>query len=60
MEQEEKDKLRYEQKSLVAQRLAICNDCPLFNADMVACGACGCNLNVKAKLQDATCPIGRW
>ena len=60
MDKEEKDKIRYEQKSLVAQRLAICKECPLFNANMTACGACGCNLKVRTKLDNATCPIGKW
>lgn len=43
---------------LAEQRLAICKDCPLFNG--VRCKACGCFMQIKARLHNVTCPHGIW
>jgi hypothetical protein len=47
-------------KSLLDKRLEICRKCPFYNALTTSCLACGCNLLVKGKLIDATCPVGHW
>jgi hypothetical protein len=41
-------------------RMSLCMDCPeLINATK-QCKQCGCFMNMKVKLEKATCPIGRW
>jgi hypothetical protein len=44
------------------ERLAICEECPLFDAANRTCKVCGCFMNVKAKWADVACPDkpARW
>jgi hypothetical protein len=41
-------------------RLDICKSCPEIIAITNQCKKCGCFMNLKVKLQDAVCPIGKW
>lgn len=43
-----------------AERLAICESCPRYQADSQRCGTCGCYVAVKAAWEQETCPEGRW
>ena len=43
-----------------AERLAICQSCPRYQADSQRCGTCGCYVAVKAAWEQETCPEGRW
>lgn len=47
---------------LAEQRLSICNDCPALKnlGAMKMCSECGCTMNVKTKLADMKCPLGKW
>ena len=47
-------------KNLLAERLEICKVCPSFNKLTVGCNECGCFLKMKAKMERATCPLGKW
>jgi hypothetical protein len=38
------------------RRLAICEDCPKFNAMHRSCALCGCKMDVKASWSDMRCP----
>jgi hypothetical protein len=40
------------------RRLAICNDCD--RRDGERCGVCGCYASLKAMVEVADCPLGRW
>lgn len=59
------------QKAMYNSRLAICNDCILFDGitcssirsttvgDKVISG-CGCLMKCKAALESNACPLGKW
>jgi hypothetical protein len=42
------------------ERLAFCKECPFFINITGQCKKCGCFMDSKTKLSDATCPIGKW
>lgn len=42
------------------QRLEICKACPEFIKLTHQCKKCGCLMDAKTKLADATCPLGKW
>ena len=44
----------------VDSRLSICKSCEHFIKLSNQCKKCGCFMNLKTKLADATCPIGKW
>lgn len=45
---------------LANSRLAICQNCSLFDDSRNTCQSCGCFVNAKVKLQSSKCPIGKW
>ena len=45
---------------VLAQRLGICVYCPKYRQKTQQCKECGCIMPLKAKLRDATCPLGKW
>ena len=44
----------------VESRLEICKTCENFDANSTSCKLCGCNMNLKTRLQSAHCPINKW
>lgn len=42
------------------RRYNICDWCPEFISLTKQCKECGCFMNLKVKLENATCPIGKW
>jgi hypothetical protein len=42
------------------KRMDICNQCPEFIKLTTQCKQCGCVMGAKAKLFQASCPIGKW
>jgi hypothetical protein len=42
------------------KRYSICQVCPEFISLTSQCKKCGCLMKMKTKLQQATCPIGKW
>ena len=38
----------------------ICKECPEFIQISKQCKQCGCFMNLKTKLENARCPIGKW
>jgi protein-arginine kinase activator protein McsA len=42
------------------KRLEICHSCDFFYKPVGICRKCGCVMKLKTKLQEATCPIGKW
>lgn len=42
------------------KRLDICKQCPRLIKFTNQCKECGCLMNLKVKLADASCPIGKW
>jgi hypothetical protein len=45
---------------LAKKRLDTCKACPEFLGATHQCKKCGCLMNLKVKLQDSGCPIGKW
>jgi hypothetical protein len=41
-------------------RLSICKECPRFMNLTKQCKECGCIMTAKAKLPNASCPLGKW
>ena len=42
------------------RRLNICLSCDRLIRVTNQCKECGCFMNLKVKLKDATCPLGKW
>jgi hypothetical protein len=42
------------------KRLSICKACPEIISITNQCKQCGCFMNLKTKLEKATCPLGKW
>lgn len=43
----------------VASRLDICGGCDELSITR-QCKKCGCFMDIKAKLEKAVCPLGKW
>jgi len=41
-------------------RMAICESCPSFFKLTKQCKECGCFMEVKTKLGNSKCPLGKW
>jgi hypothetical protein len=42
------------------ERLVICRECEHFIKATHQCTQCGCIMNAKTKLPNASCPLGKW
>lgn len=40
--------------------LAVCSECPHYDAKRVVCKACGCRLKAAVKMATKTCPLLKW
>lgn len=47
-------------KEVSEQRFSICKGCPELIKLTKQCKKCGCFMQLKVELKEATCPIGRW
>lgn len=47
-------------RNLVAERISVCRQCPYLQGRLNRCAVCGCFVLIKARIQSAQCPIGRW
>lgn len=41
-------------------RMSLCMDCPELIKSTKQCKQCGCFMNMKVKLENAKCPVGKW
>lgn len=41
-------------------RLELCKSCTHYIKSTHQCKKCGCIMNLKVKLADAECPVGKW
>jgi hypothetical protein len=48
------------EQSISEERMAICRECPRYVSVTHQCLECGCIMNMKTKLPNATCPLGKW
>ena len=49
-----------EDESLIEERMGICNSCPELINLTKQCKKCGCIMTLKTKLENASCPLGKW
>ena len=42
------------------ERYEICKACPEFFKPTRQCRECMCFMNLKTKVHEATCPLGKW
>ncbi|NCV08478.1 MAG: hypothetical protein EBW76_06995 [Actinobacteria bacterium] len=45
---------------IAKERLEICQGCEHFIKLSSQCKKCGCIMNLKTKLPNASCPVGKW
>ncbi len=48
------------EKETFEARIKICGSCEHLFRPTWTCKKCGCFMGVKARLDSATCPIGKW
>jgi hypothetical protein len=54
------NKKNYIEESEAKKRFDICLSCDRLIQMTKQCRECGCFMNMKAKLKEASCPIGKW
>jgi hypothetical protein len=54
------NKDNYIEKTESEKRMKICLECDHLNKLIHQCKECGCFMNLKTKLINAKCPIGKW
>jgi len=45
---------------LATERIKVCESCPQMTKLARQCKLCGCFLDLKVKLLEASCPIDKW
>lgn len=55
-----KSSTQYADEELSKNRMNICNSCDFLFKPTNQCKKCGCFMNLKVKLKNAGCPIGKW
>jgi len=50
----------YTTEEIAQNRLDICLACDRLIAKTKQCKECGCFMAIKTKLENATCPLGKW
>lgn len=48
------------EKELAAERLKVCHECENFAKLTDQCRVCWCFMQLKTKMLEANCPIGKW
>ncbi len=47
-------------KETAKERMKVCLSCPELIKITKQCKKCGCFMELKTKLENAKCPIGKW
>lgn len=47
-------------KELAEERIKMCESCQFFKKMTRQCALCGCFMDVKTKMLEASCPAGKW
>jgi len=45
---------------IYSKRMDICRKCEYLFTPTNTCKKCGCFMDIKTKLKEAYCPIGKW
>jgi hypothetical protein len=54
------NKDNYVDSAIADKRFSICLECPRLLKKTKQCRECGCFMELKTKLYNASCPIGKW
>ena len=54
------DKSNHVSEDISYKRFDVCKSCPELIEITNQCKKCGCFMNLKTKLKEAACPIGKW
>lgn len=54
------DKENYTEEDVAKKRMDICEQCDRLIQTTKQCKECGCFMNLKTKLKQATCPLNKW
>jgi hypothetical protein len=46
--------------ALQKERMDICKECPFFIKVTGQCSKCGCIMEAKTRLAEASCPVDKW
>ena len=41
-------------------RMSICRSCEELVKELPVCKQCGCFMPLKTKIEESTCPLGKW
>ena len=54
--------LAHVENVVAEERMDICRSCPELGTVLsdIQCKQCGCAMNLKTKLPNAYCPLGKW
>jgi hypothetical protein len=52
--------IQYVSETKQLERMSFCNNCDHLIKLTSQCKKCGCFMTAKTKLENATCPIGKW
>jgi hypothetical protein len=55
-----KKNIEVSENSLYSKRVSICSKCDRLFSPTFQCKECGCFMKIKAKLENARCPLGKW
>lgn len=50
----------YIEEEIVKKRYETCTQCPDLTEHTKQCKHCGCFMQAKTKLINASCPLGKW
>jgi len=48
------------EEEVAKERLSICENCEHYINLTTQCKKCGCIMKLKTKLEQASCPVGKW
>ena len=51
---------KYVDESTASSRFDICNSCEFLIPVTKQCKKCGCFMAAKTKIENASCPLGKW
>ena len=54
------DKNKRVLEDIYKERMDICNKCDYFINMTKQCKKCGCFMEIKTRIDNAYCPIGKW
>lgn len=54
------DKSKRTSEEVYKERMDICKSCEFLFTPTNQCTQCGCFMNIKTRINEAYCPLGKW